>query len=351
MSYTCSMDVSCRVKKSGVSGYLHHLYRDLYGDYNHSNKNINKQLTENNISLVYDDELGELVHPKNVDELKEKLFADITAYENAGNTIRKDAVYLRPVMMELGNGFYEDMPDGITGSDGDGYAEIDYMYEWACKTWGKENIRGVVCHMDEEHKDIGQEIHPHVTFLVSSIREDDEGNMSMNQKHIINGKSHLKSLHKSFRSFMKDKGLDIQMENLPTSHPHYKDEEYKQWQDTKKVQDERTVKQKHNYKWLQAEKQKHDAREKKLQEQAEKNRRDAEQNAKDAEVLKAKIAYYTELIEHTTMHEMKKLQALQHVHEDKQQAQRIIDTAIDTAFEFGLPYEAPVKPSNEDMQL
>lgn len=317
------MDVSCRVKKSGVSGYLHHLYRDMYGDYNHSNKNINKQLTENNLSLVYDDELGELVHPKNVDELKEKLFADVTAYKNAGNTIRKDAVYLRPVMMELGNGFYEDMPDGVTGADGDEHTEIDYMYEWACKTWGKENIRGVVCHMDEEHKDIGQEIHPHVTFLVSSIREDDEGNLSMNQKHIINGKKHLKSLHESFRSFMKDKGLDIKMENLPTSHPHYKDEEYKQWQDTKKKQD---------------------AREQELQEQAEKNRRDAEQNAKDAEVLKAKITQYTELIERIkTKNEQKKSQALQRTREDERQAQRIIDTV----YELGLSYEDSSSVSND----
>ena len=336
MAYTCSMDCSVRVKKSGVSGYLHHLYRDLYGDYNHSNKNINKELTENNLSLVYDDELGELVHPANIDELKEKLFADVTAYENAGNTIRKDAVYLRPVMMELGNGFYEDMPDGVKGADGDDHTEIDYMYEWACKTWGKENIRGLVCHMDEVHDDIGQEIHPHVTFLVSSIREDGKGNLSMNQKHIINGKNHLKSLHKSFRSFMKDKGLDIQMENLPTSHPHYKDEEYKQWQDTKKEQDARSAKQKRNHKWLLAEKQKHDARERELQEQAEKNRRDAEQNAKDAEVLKEKITRYTELIERIkTKDEQRKLQALQRAREDERQAQRIIDTM----YELGLPYE------------
>lgn len=227
MGYTCSFDCSCRVKKSGVGGYLYHLYRDLYEEQNHSNENIKSELTKDNISLVYDDESGGLKHPENVEELNKLLFNDVKAYENAGGKIRKDAVYLRPIMMELGNGFYDDFPQGLD----DKHKELDLMYNWACNTWGKENVRGVVCHLDEVDSERNSKPHVHTVFLVSSVREAEDGTLTMNQKNIINGKGHLKSLHKSFRAYMKDCGLDVRMENLENSHPHYKDDEYKRMKD------------------------------------------------------------------------------------------------------------------------
>lgn len=232
--YTCSYDVSVRVKKSGVTGYLRHLYRDVYADenYNHSNKNIDVKLTKNNSSLIYDDKLHALRHPKDPNDLKKSLLNDIEDFkEKTGKTIRKDAVYLRPVMMELGNGFYRDHPNGFNGKND----EIRYMYQWACNTWGAENVRGMVTHKDEVHGHKGHEgeINPHVVFLISPIRKKN-GKLSMDQKNIINGKSHLSKLHQSFRSFMRDKGIDVQMENQESSHPHYNDDEYKQIQDLKR---------------------------------------------------------------------------------------------------------------------
>ena len=239
MAYTCSMDCSVRVKKSGVSGYLHHMFRELYEESNHSNKSINNALTEDNVSLVYDDEIGDHVPVKSKSHLKEKMFSDLRAYEEQHGTLRKDAVWIRPIVMQLGNGFYDEFPDGISDDDDEHNAEISYMYEWACNTWGKENIRAVSVHMDETH--------PHVTFLMSAVREDDDGNLTMNQKSIINGKNHLRSLHKSYRSFMKDKGLDVELQTQDTSRPHYKDEEYKKIQDRKKRQN-------NNKKWIDKEK-------------------------------------------------------------------------------------------------
>lgn len=242
MSYTCSMDASLRVKKTGVSGYLHHLFRDLYEDYekyNYSNKNIDTARTSENLSLVYDDDTGELVRPSSPEEMKEKLLRDVKAYSeqytaNTGKAVRADAVYLRPLMFQLGSGFYDDFPEGVELEDGDKHGECDYILEWARLTWGEENIRGVSVHMDETH--------PHMVLLVSAVRENADGKLTMNQKSIINGDKHLTSLHKSFRSFMKDKGLDVRLENLETSHPHYDDDKYKEIMERERGLDEREQK-------------------------------------------------------------------------------------------------------------
>lgn len=223
MSYTLSMDASVRVKKNGMGNYFRHIYRELYPDAKHENENIDPMLTMNNISLVYDDEKGDLVKLENVDDLK-KITSDIETYSES-HTIRSDACYLRPLMLQLGSGFYQDHPKGVSV---DGINEFGLMYQWACSVWGKERIRGVSIHRDEVHHHEGHEgeISPHMVLLISPV--DGE---SMSQKNIINGKKHLKALHGSFRQFMADRGLDIQIENLETSAPHRKDAEYKAFKD------------------------------------------------------------------------------------------------------------------------
>ncbi len=223
MSYTLSMDASVRVKKYGMGNYFRHIYRELYPDAKHENENIDPMLTMNNISLVYDDEKGDMVKLENVDDLK-KITSDIETYSES-HTIRSDACYLRPLMLQLGSGFYQDHPKGVSV---DGTNEFGLMYQWACSVWGKERIRGVSIHRDEVHHHEGHEgeISPHMVLLISPV--DGE---SMSQKNIINGKKHLKALHGSFRQFMADRGLDIQIENLETSAPHRKDAEYKAFKD------------------------------------------------------------------------------------------------------------------------
>lgn len=229
MGYTISMDASLKIKKSGMGGYLRHMFRDQYEaegiELNHSNENIDPERTADNVSLIFDDDAYELRPPKNHKEIKRAIMAPM---DNIEGTIRKDAVVVRPIVFQLGNGYYDDFPDGTEDEEGNPHTEFDHIYEWACNQWGKDRIRAVSIHMDETN--------PHMELMVTGVHKDPiTGDYKNNQKSIINGAADLKRLHRSLRNYMIDAGYDIEIENQPNSHPHYKDAEYKRMQDQKKA--------------------------------------------------------------------------------------------------------------------
>ena len=229
MGYTMSMDASVRIKRHGMGGYLRHMFRDCYEaegiHLNHANDNIDPERTADNVSLIYDDEIGDLRPPRNHAEIGQAILAPLDKIEG---TLRKDAVVIRPIIFQLGNGYYDDYPDGTEDEEGNPHTEFDRVYEWACNQWGKSRIRAVSIHMDESN--------PHMELMLTGVSKDPiTGKYSNNQKSIINGAADLKRLHRSLRNYMIESGYDVEIENQPNSHPHYKDAEYKRMQDRKKA--------------------------------------------------------------------------------------------------------------------
>lgn len=195
MSYTVSFDASIKIKKSEIRGILNHIERGAIDKkMNHKNPNINNQETEKNINFYFD---------KNEDDFLE--CTDITQIENAlmerlkkvKKPLRKDAVIVRPLILQLDPEFYNDCEDEDNDS-------ISTMIEWACETFGKENIVGGSLHLDEAA--------PHLHLLFTPVTED--GRLS--QKDWFKSPTELAQMHNSLRTHMSDNGYDIEMKRKKT---------------------------------------------------------------------------------------------------------------------------------------
>jgi hypothetical protein len=195
MSYTVSFDASIKIKKSEIRGLLNHIERGAIDKkMNHKNPNINNQETEKNINFYFD---------KNENGFSE--CTDITQIENAlmerlkkvKKPLRKDAVIVRPLILQLDPEFYNDCEDEDNDS-------IEAMIEWAWETFGKENIVGGSLHLDEAA--------PHLHLLFTPVTED--GRLS--QKDWFKSPSELAQMHNSLRTHMSDNGYDIEMKRKKT---------------------------------------------------------------------------------------------------------------------------------------
>lgn len=196
MSYTVSFDASIKCKKNDLKGLLNHIERGTIDKkINHKNPNINSQETEKNINFYFD---------KNQNDFSE--CTDISQIENALNDrlkevkkpLRKDAVIVRPLIFQLDPEYYRDYEDEDNES-------IDTMIEWACNTFGKENIVGGSLHLDEAS--------PHLHLLFTPVTDD--GRLS--QKDWFTSPKSLADMHNSLREHMNDKGFDIEMKRKKTS--------------------------------------------------------------------------------------------------------------------------------------
>lgn len=196
MSYTVSFDASIKCKKNDLKGLLNHIERgSIDKKMNHKNPNINNQETEKNINFYFD---------KSQNTFSE--CTDLSQIENALNNrlkevkkpLRKDAVIVRPLILQLDPEYYRDYEDEDNES-------IDTMIEWACNTFGKENIIGGSLHLDEAS--------PHLHLLFTPVTDD--GRLS--QKDWFTSPKSLADMHNSLREHMADNGYDIEMKRKKTS--------------------------------------------------------------------------------------------------------------------------------------
>ena len=194
MSYTVSFDASIKIKKTEIKGILNHIERGAIDKkMNHKNPNINNQETEKNMNFYFD---------KNEDDFLE--CTDIAQIENAlmerlkevKKPLRKDAVIVRPLILQLDPKFYNDCDE-----DKDSIAT---MIEWACETFGKENIVGGSLHLDEAA--------PHLHLLFTPVTSD--GRLS--QKDWFKSPTELAQMHNSLRTYMSNAGYDIEMKRKKT---------------------------------------------------------------------------------------------------------------------------------------
>lgn len=216
MGYTMSFEASVKVQRGQVAGLLRHNGRDVDREQGrevrHSNQDINPALTATNETLVSDgkggwrpcDDLG---------EIEAALDARLAAVKKP---LRKDAVVLRPLILQLDPAWYAAHP-----SEDDRAAAAEDMLAWAADTFGAENLVYVSLHLDEEN--------PHLHLGFCPVTED--GRLA--QKDWFPGPTALRKMHQDLRQHMTDAGYDIDMKNRkPGKYAKRMEvQEYKDFQD------------------------------------------------------------------------------------------------------------------------
>lgn len=199
MSMTLSFDASLKIKMGSVGGYLNHVARDVdlaNGiEHPHSNPNINPGMTKENDTLYYDADAGEMKPCTDSNQIKRALEQRLSSVKAP---LRKDAVVLRPLIVQLDPEYYK----GLENEDGL-YDSVNDMMDWVAEQFGKENIIGASLHLDEGN--------PHVHVLFCPVTED----CRLSQKDWFDKPSSLRNMHTDFRNYMIDKGYDIDLERKP----------------------------------------------------------------------------------------------------------------------------------------
>lgn len=270
MGYTLSFDASCKVKSGGVGGYLAHAARDVDRkngiEVRHSNQQIDSSKTQNNITAVYGSDGSSVVYGSAA-EIREVLEERL---EHVKQPMRKDAVVLRPLLLQLDPEWYK-----IHQSEEERAKVAQDMTDWAIDRFGCENIVFVSRHQDETNE------HLHIGF--TPVTKD--GRLS--QKDWFSSPAALREMHDDFRQHMTERGYDIDFSRRkPGKHAkRLKESEYKDFADLKKERER-----------LAAQKQEQDARERALEARERAAAIREVQNAADAEMLSDGLKMASEAI-------------------------------------------------------
>ena len=208
----------------GVIGYIEHVARDVDlengREVEHSNFNIDSDLTEDN-ETYYKDLEGSwqlCTDTKQLYGAYKRLYDKVQ--QNSSKAIRKDAVVLRPVLLQA---------DGV---DTDKF--IEDSIEWLEDTYGDHNVIGFSVHRDETN------VHIHVMIGTATERMERErlldengepvrgkngkpkygepkptGELTFGQKEVYSGPKALAKMHRDFRAFLIERGHDIELDNKP----------------------------------------------------------------------------------------------------------------------------------------
>lgn len=196
MGYTLSFTASVKVGRGGVAGLLHHDARDVDREQGqevrHSNKDIDPARTLDNETLVSDGQGGWMPcgDTRQIEDAIDARLAAVT------KPLRKDAVVLRPLVLQLDPDWYAAHPD-----EGERGAAANAMLTWAADTFGPQNVVYASVHQDEGN--------PHLHVGICPVTED--GRLS--QKDWFPGPAALREMHQDFRQHMTSEGYDIEMRN------------------------------------------------------------------------------------------------------------------------------------------
>lgn len=217
MSYTLSCDASVKVGKADVRGLLHHTARDvdrLNGcEVKHRNQVIDGNRTALNETYVRDAAGGGWTRCTDIRQAQYALKVRLGAVTK---TIRKDAVVVRELLLEMDPQWMADYPD----EDEREQSLVD-MLDWCKDRFGADNVVFYSIHKDETNWHIHVGICP-----VSS-----DGRLA--QKDWFGSPAKLAAMHASFREHMQGRGYDIQQKEKKPGDPsrHLTDEEYKAFRD------------------------------------------------------------------------------------------------------------------------
>lgn len=196
MAYTLSFDASVKVQRGAVAGLLHHVGRDVDRqqgrEVRHANQDIDASRTAGNMTMVADGN-GNWRACRSLDEIGAALDACLA---DVGKPLRKDAVVLRPLVLQLDPEWYA----AHQGED-EQQAAAWAMMDWASDTFGASNLVYIARHGDEASP------HLHIGFCPVT----DDGRLS--QKDWFSSPAALRAMHKDFREYMAGRGYDIDMAN------------------------------------------------------------------------------------------------------------------------------------------
>ena len=221
-NFTVGQKGSGKIKYFSAKQEVYHACRDLQKKKNVKLKSesIRPELTQFN--NTYLKEGGKWVKPKTMDQVFDEMdrrFSTVVGSkrkDGSYNSIRKDAVAMREVVMSLGNSdndFYAKYGDDVEKMAQDPSFKV--MRDWADKEFG-DHILYFSIHVDEG-KDHAH--HAHVHMGLDTIDRDADGLGHFNQKVLksISNPGQLRKAHKGFYSFLKGQGLDVSLDPEKTA--------------------------------------------------------------------------------------------------------------------------------------
>lgn len=228
MALTLSFDASLKLRGCDLKGFIKHFLREDDETKQHSNAQIDARRTQNNMTLVYDAETEKMKPTRNPEaimdavnnRLSDAIDLQSDTYKKTGKKVRKDAVRVRGLIMQLDPEFYEqnkDNPRAMMKS----YSDMMHAVQ---KQYGKKNIVAVTVHLDETN--------PHMHFLMTPVTDDGR----LKQDEFIDKKK-LRQTHKEMREELRSKGYDIDMQRRTPEGAHrLTEQQYKDMKDAVKKQ-------------------------------------------------------------------------------------------------------------------
>lgn len=221
-NFTVGQKGSGKIKYFSAKQEVYHACRDLQKKKNVKLKSesIRPELTQFN--NTYLKEGGKWVKPKTMDQVFDEMdsrFKTVVGSrrkDGSYNSIRKDAVAMREVVMSLGNSdndFYAKYGDDVRAMAQDPSFQV--MRDWADKEFG-DHILYFSIHVDEG-KDHAH--HAHVHMGLDTIERDADGLGHFNQKTLksISSPGQLRKAHKGFYSYLRGQGLDVSLDPEKTA--------------------------------------------------------------------------------------------------------------------------------------
>lgn len=209
MAYTLSMDASLKAKKENLKGIINHHFRDVLEQngihLQHKNDNIDPTRTSQNMSIYYNQTEETFLPCTDTNQILESLN---TRFSTVKKPLRADAVLCRNLVLQLDPEFYK---TATAKEQEDSYFA---MLNWATKTFSKQNLIGISCHLDETN--------PHIHVLFTPVTQD--GRLS--QKDWFPNPASLRDMHKDFRTHMANKGYNISFNKQPP-RKHLSDTDFK----------------------------------------------------------------------------------------------------------------------------
>lgn len=204
------MDVSAKIKKTDVKGYANHVFRNSLESrgkiLNHSNQNIKKSETNENIDWFIDDK-----------DFNQRFNERLATYNSVTKTgkprkLRSDAVLIRGIVTQPSSDVFEGLSRDEIKKKMSEFSKDSLVF--FVKEFGFDNVLGGSTHFDESN--------PHLHIAVMPMFDG-----KLSQKKYFTGPTQLKAMHSRYREYMNGLGWSFDTENKHEDSKHYKDSDYK----------------------------------------------------------------------------------------------------------------------------
>lgn len=233
MSYSLSFDAHGKIPVNSTADRTRieaHVFRDavestFHKSLNHSNENISHDMTSANMSFRFDSTRNDLVSTTDFNKIRESIDERIAYGVEHTKRLRKDAVAIRLITMQIDPTYFSDEVDETVRKQKILMSSINMM-KWAQKTFGRANLVGASIHVDESH--------PHVHMMIVPV---DPVDGALRQKTFFKDPASLKDMHKSARAFMRERGYDVSLSNVGKTTQklaHLNDDEMRDIEDVKR---------------------------------------------------------------------------------------------------------------------